>query len=366
MSNSLFRGLGSLRSFVQSRSAPGTAPGTLTAAPDERSTTINLFGFGPEGFAELEDASKEQIEAFLAKWPYLWVDVDGLGDIARLRELGQRLSLHPLALEDAVGERQRPKSEGYPEHHFVTLRMLSGSERLETEQLSIFFSDHVVVTLQGERPGDCLGPVRARIRAENSAIRQRGTSYLAYALVDTVVDNYFPLLDHLGERLEALELDVFAGRAGNAIGQIHAARHDLLTVRRLLLPTRDAIAHLMRDANQWVTDETRLYLRDTNDHAQKLFDVVELYWEVADGLMEVHFSMQNQKMNDVMRLLTLISTVFIPLSFIAGVYGMNFDPDSSGWNMPELKWAYGYPFALGLMLTCAATLFIVFRRRGWI
>jgi magnesium transporter len=362
----LLSGLTGLRGFLRRRTPPGSAPGTLSVDPAARRTRIRIMAYGPDRLIEEELDDPGLLPELVQAWPVVWVDVDGLADVDKLRQLGEVVGLHPLALEDAVGCHQRPKVERYPEHDFIVVRMVSLGERIATEQLSIFLSRSVVVTLQGERPGDSLEPVRERVRVARGLIREAGPDYLAYALTDAVIDHYFPVLEELGEQLEQLEEDVVAGLVENAPGRIHAAKHDLLAMRRALWPLREAIAALYREDSPQVAAETRVYLRDCHDHVVQLMDIVDTYREVAGSLMEIHLSSVSNRMNEVMKLLTIIGTVFIPLTFIAGLYGMNFDPSLSWWNMPELRWQFGYPFSLLLMAVAASVFLLYFRRRGWI
>ena len=361
----VFGGLASFRATLRRRTAPGTAPGTLTKDPAQTATTIRVMAYGPDELAELTLADLDSLPRLVRKWAVVWVDVDGLGDVAKLQQLGTLLGLHPLSLEDAVSCHQRSKVERYAEHDFIVVRMISLGVRIATEQLNLFLFKNVVVTLQGERPGDSLDPVRVRLRSGRGRIRSAGADYLAYALVDAVVDAYFPVLDEFGERLEALEDEVVSALREGAAKRIHAAKHDLMTVRRALWPLREAIAELHREESSQVTPETRIYLRDCLDHATQLTEIVETYREVASSLMDIHLSSVGNRMNEVMKMLTLIGTLFIPLTFIAGVYGMNFDPTRSPWNMPELHWQFGYPLALVLMATTAGAFLLYFRRRGW-
>jgi magnesium transporter len=358
--------LSSLTALVRRLSAPGTAPGTLPVHEDAHGATIRVMAYSPEQFLEREIEQPEEVRALLTEWPVTWIDVDGFGDTAKLAALAKIVELHPLAMEDAVTNYERPKVEHYTEHEFVVLRMLSLAERIQTEQLSLFVGPGFVVTLQGAHPGDSLDPVRDRIRASRGRIRSLGADYLAYALIDAVIDHYFPVVEAFGDRLEQLEGEVVTSLDQSAPARIHAARHDLLTVRRSVAPLKDAIASLYRDESPFVSNETRLYLRDCHDHAIQIVEVAEAYREIAGSLLEIHLSAANNRMNEVMKVLTVIATLFIPLTFIAGIYGMNFDRTSSPLNMPELGWYFGYPFALGLMAATTLGLLLYFRHRGWL
>lgn len=349
---------------VRRRRTPvGRPPGTLEADADAPPPVIRLIAFGPDEVVEREAADLESVREARGRWPVLWVDVDGLGDAALIAEIGRLFDLHPLALEDVLHVHQRPKHDEYGRCHFVVGRMLTPGERLDTEQVSLFFGRDFVVTFQ-ERAGDCWEPVRERIRKAQGRVRSAGADYLAYALLDAIVDAYFPVLEEFGERLEALEDRVVARPDRSAIGEIHSARRDLLTLRRAVWPLRDALNSLQRDVHL-VTDETRVYLRDCYDHTVRIIDVIETGREIAAGLMEVYLSSLSNRMNEIMKVLTIIATIFIPLGFVAGIYGMNFNPEISPWNMPELNWRWGYPFALGLMAVVAGVLLAYCWRKGW-
>ena len=355
-----------LRRLMRPRGAPGGAPGVLEAGPRERHTTLRAIAYGPSSYIEREIDSFGDIHDLISSWQVVWIDVDGFGDLDKLSELGQVCNLHPLALEDAVGCRQRPKVERYAEHTFIVVLMVSLAEHLETEQLSIFLKNKVVVTLQGGLPGDSLDPVRARIREGRGRIRTMDVSYLAHAIVDAAIDYYFPVLDELGSRLERIERGVLTHNTQDAPAQIYSVKHDLLSAQRLIRPLRDAVASLSRDQDLAIPDEVRQYFRDCHDHAVQLTEVVESYRDIANGLLDLHFSTMSQRMNEVMKLLTLVATLFIPLTFIAGIYGMNFDPRTSPWNMPEIRWSYGYPAVLALMAVIAVGLLLYYRSRGWL
>ena len=254
--------------------------------------------------------------------------------------------LHPLALEDTVNLHQRPKVETYDGYLFIVLRMpvalpstdgVSAS-RLETEQVTMALGRDFVVTFQ-ERSGDCFGPVRHRLRNPGGQIRQRGPDYLAYALIDAAIDAFFPILEAYGEQVEELEDDVVSQPGNRQIARIHELKRNLLTARRALWPLRDMVNALLREDSPLIDKQTLIYLRDCHDHASQLIDMIETYREICSGLVDIHLSSVSNRMNEVMKVLTIIATIFIPLTFIAGVYGMNFDPHAGPLSMPELELA---------------------------
>jgi magnesium transporter len=248
----------------------------------------------------------------------------------------------------------------------MVTRMARCTEHVFSEQLAIFLGEGFIVTFQGEDPGDSLEPVRKRIRLDQGRIRSEGPDYLAYAILDAVIDNYFPVIDQFGDLLEALEDDLSVKSTRNAVERIQHAKQDLLILRRAILPMRDVINTLVRDDNRFIGKQARLYLRDCYDHCVQLMDVISSYREMTGGLMELYLAGVSNRMNEIMKFLTLVSTVFIPLTFIVGVYGMNFDPSKSPYNMPELEWRYGYPVVLAVMLLLAVLLVLYFKKKGWL
>jgi magnesium transporter len=348
------------------RHAAGTSPGTLVADPQAPRPKLHAICYGPDGLDERDLASAAEARALLGTRAVLWLNVDGLGDAAVLERLGHDFGLHRLALEDTLNVGQRPKLDRYADHFFLVARMPDVREGvLGTEQLAVFCGGNFVITFQ-ERAGDCFDPVRRRLREGAGRMRSAGPDYLVYALVDRTVDDYFPAAESCSDRLDTLETEVLAKAGPDTVARLHQVRRDLLLVRRALWPLREVVASLARDTDKLVADETRLYLRDCYDHVVELMDLVENYRDIAAGLMEVYLSVVSNRMNEIMKVLTIISTIFIPLTFISSIYGMNFERGAGPFAMPELGWAWGYPFVMGLMLVTAIALLVYFRRRGWL
>jgi magnesium transporter len=296
-----------------------------------------------------------------------WLDVEG-HDVELVAALGEALAIHPLALEDVINVGQRTKSEDFPNAVFVVLEcfFLDGAGgSVGKEQISLVIQPDVVLSVR-ERRSDLFEPVRARIRGGKPRIRGGGTGYLAYALLDTVVDHLFPVLEHIGDRIEEIEETILEHPTPEAVSQLHELRRELLVIRRSVWPLRDMLNGLARTEEEVFSDETLLYLRDVVDHATMASDLVETLREMVSSAMELYLSSISNRMNEVMKVLTIIATLFIPLSFIAGLYGMNFDPAASPWNMPELDWYWGYPAVLALMAVVALGLLVFFRRRRWL
>ena len=296
-----------------------------------------------------------------------WVDVRGIGHRPTLERLGEIFHIHPLALEDVVNVPQRPKSDAYPDQQVVVARRvrLDDAGLICAEQIGIVFGKGFVLTVQERSDSDALAPVRERIHKGRGIMRKSGADYLAYAMIDSIVDGFYPVLEGLGEHLEDLELRVMDPQRSTS-KQIHDVKRELLTLRRAIWPQRDLVNGLLRDDSPHVAKETRIYLRDTYDHAVQVMDMVETFREIASGLMDLYLSSISNRMNEIMKVLTIISTIFLPITFIAGVYGMNFETGASPWNMPELKWPLGYPFALALMAGSVVSMLVYYRRNGWL
>jgi magnesium transporter len=347
------------------RAPPGAAPGTLIVDPRAPKPVITVIAYGPDGFTEEHPSNLAALRAYLDRWPVTWINVDGLGDAGLLKSLGEMFHIHPLALEDVINVHQRAKVEPYQENQFIVARMVDLKEDVLTEQVSFFLGPNYVVTFQ-EKVGDCFDPVRERIRTPGHRIRAAGADFLCYSLLDAVMDAYYPILEQFGDRLDALQEEVLAKPTRTTVTLIHNAKRDLRTLRRAIWPLREVFNALYRDPVPLITADTRLYFRDCYDHTIQIIDLVETYREMASDLTDVYLSSVSQKMNEIMKVLTIIATIFIPLTFIVGIYGMNFNPDASPWNMPELNWRLGYPFALGLMAATVVVMLLFFRRKGWL
>lgn len=342
----------------------GSSPGTLAKSVDTASVKIRLVSYDENNLVEetLEDV--HQLQARLGQRRVDWIDIQGLADHDVLRNIADSFNLHALALEDIVHVHQRPKLESYADHLFIVTRMPNMEGEVLTEQLSMVLGENYLITFQ-ERPGDCFDAVRQRIRNSKGRIRQSGPDYLAYALIDAVLDAYFPLLEQYSDSVENLEFEVANMAEQVPVPRLHKLKRELLELRRAIWPQREMISAMQRDETGMVTEGTRTYLRDCHDHALQLLDIVETYREIASSMMDLYLSSINLRMNEAIKVLTIIATVFIPLGFIASIYGMNFDPDVSPFNMPELDWYFGYPFALSLMLIVALSFLIYFWRQGW-
>ena len=340
----------------------GQAPGMLSIDPAWPQPVIRVMAYGPDGYVE-EQTEVDGLSSFLDAWPVAWVNVDGLGDEVVLRGLGEAFSLHRLALEDVVNLGQRSKVEAYDEDLFIVARTPSDWTR-PAEQLTLVLGSNYVLSFQ-ETAGDSFDGVRERIRHGRGKIRKMGPDYLTYALIDAVIDSYFPILEEISGRLEALEEEVLDSPDQRTVAQVYEVKRRLLELKRTIWPQREALNSLIRDAGSQIGAETALYFRDSYDHAIRIAEMVESQRDLCSDLMSTYLSVVSNRMNEVMKVLSIIGTVFIPLGFIAGLYGMNFDPEISPYNMPELGWYFGYPFALTLMGATTIGLLIYFWRKGW-
>jgi magnesium transporter len=296
-----------------------------------------------------------------------WIDIEG-SDIELIAAIGNRLGVPALALEDIANTGQRPKVDEYDECLFIVVDHVSldpEGKHVDKMQISIVVKNGVVVTVR-EMPGTTFDPVRDRLRSAKGRVRSAGTDYLTYALIDTVVDHYFPVLDTIGEQIAGIEERIDEQPAPDDVVELHRIRRNLILLRRSAWPLREMLGRLQHAEIELIQESTSMYLRDVADHLALIADMIETYREMVSGLMELHMSAASNRMNEVMKVLTIIATIFIPLSFIAGVYGMNFDPKASPYNMPELAWAWGYPTALALMAAVAAGLLLFFKRRHWL
>lgn len=345
---------------------PGTPPGTLVRAEHAEPPRISVVTFSRVEMDEAQDLTVHEALTRVSPGQVTWINVDGHGDPTVFARLGERFALHPLALEDVLNVGQRPKVERYDKHYFVVMRMVQlppaggpAPDHVDEEQVSLFFGADWVITVQERSVGDCFRTVREAIRQGRGRVREAGADFVAYLLLDAIVDAYFPVIESMAERLQALEEDTVDGPADGVLLRMQRLRHQLLTLRRAVWPMREEVATLQREDGGLVTAETKVFLRDVYDHTIQALELVESLRETAVSLMEVYLSAQNQRLNSVMKVLTVIATVFIPLTFIASIYGMNFE------HMPELGWTYGYPFALGLMAVTAGAMVAYFRWRGW-
>ncbi len=350
---------------------PGAPPGTLERAAGEEvapPARVSLLRYR-EGSAveENRDAVLADCKAPAADAPgVLWLHIQGSPNAEQLKVLGDNFALHPLALEDIFNQEGRAKFESYEAQQFVVLNHVhrEADGGLRSDPVSFFLGENYLISID-ECSRDAFDPVRQRIHGKGK-FRARDAGYLLYALMDVVVDGGFPLLEALGNRLEDLEDEILAHANREARNKIYYLRRELMQLRRAWWPQREVIAALMREGGEFLSETTRLYLRDCYDHCVLVVDFVENYREMTSGLLDTYLSAVSQRMNDIMKALTIIATIFLPLSFIVGLYGMNFSPEASHWNMPELHWRFGYFYALGVMLAIVVGMLVWFRHKHWL
>ncbi len=341
----------------------GLPPGSLVGVSGESCTvtTIKLFTYSPDEWTETDPRTIGEVPE-LDPNRITWLDIDGLDDTSIVTSVGERFHLHPLLLEDVLNTDHRPKLEEYPEQLFVVAKMLSLDEETEgivDEQISLVLGKGYVVTFQ-EKPGDVLDPIRDRIRHNTGRVRKMGADYLLYALLDVIVDNYFLIVEDLGERIEALERKISVRPGNEDLLTIQEIRSLLITVARYSTPVRELAGRMNTVQSDLVSKGTRRYVNDLQDHTVYIAESINTFRDMLTNLENTYHAGQNARMTQVMKLLTIISTIFIPLTFVVGIYGMNFD------HMPELRWKYGYFIVMGIMAVIAGIMLMWFRRKRWL
>ena len=346
---------------------PGTAPGTLVAKSDRRRpVTIHLIDYTEDRLEEVRLASAADCRDYLVRESRTWIQVNGQADPETLRNLGDLFGLHDLALEDVLNTGQRPKLELYDDQLFIIAAMpFYDGENLDIVQVSLFIGKNYLICLC-PLDEDPFEPVRKRMRLPNNRrFATRGIDYLLYALLDLVTDSAFPVLEQFGYQLEEMETDLLENPNQRTLAQIHSLKRELLVLRRVLWPQRELLTSLMRTEDPLIHANTQVYFRDCQDHSVQIIELLESFREMATSMLDIYLSSISQRTNETMRVLTIIATIFIPLTFVAGVYGMNFTNPDSPWAMPELGWYFGYPMVWGVMIALTAGLLWFFKRRGW-
>lgn len=341
---------------------PGSEPGTLIIEPDAKPSRIILIDYDEDNAIRKVDITPNACAPYIGTNTVSWMDIQGLGSETVLKQVGEIFNLHPLLLEDVVNVPQRPKLEDYNNQLLVISQMVRLKEDesgFDTEQVSFVLGKRYLLSFQEEELQDCFEIVRDRIRTSQGRVRKSGADYLTYLLLDTIIDGYFPVVEHYEDRIEALEDMIISNPDRDTMQEIYDVRRELLALRRLIWPMRNVLHLLMRDHHGIVSDEVQIYFRDSYDHVIQILEIIEAYRELAASLMDVYMSTMGNKLNEIMKFLTVISTIFIPLTFIVGVYGMNFD------NMPELKGEWSYFIVWLVMLAVAGGLIFYFWRKGW-
>ena len=352
------------RTTKKRSSKAGLPPGTLVHVGEKKveSVRITFIDYDEQSFQEKQVPNIEECLKLKDTPTVTWINIDGLHDIELLEKLGKGFELHPLVLEDILSTGQRPKFEDYEKYIFIVLKMLSYSEEkqsVEVEQVSLILGPNYVISFQ-ERVGDVFENIRDRIRNAKGRVRKMGPDYLAYSLIDAVVDNYFVILERFGEKIESMEEEVVGDPTEKTVQQIHSLKREMIALRKSIWPLRELIGGIQKSESSLINETTDVYLRDVYDHTIQIIDTIESFRDTVSGLLDIYLSSLSNKMNAVMKVLTIIATLFIPLTFVAGIYGMNFE------YMPELKVRWGYGAVWLVMITIAVIMLFYFRRKKWL
>ncbi len=342
----------------------GLPPGTLVHVGERKTEQVRIscIDYDENRFDEKQVPRAEQCADFKKTPTVTWINVDGIHEVEVIRKLGNDFGLHSLVLEDILNTSQRPKIEEFEKFIFVVLKMLQfdhKNESVEVEQVSMVIGENFLISFQ-ERAGDVFEQVRERLRTGKGRIRSMRVDYLAYSLVDALVDNYFAIMEKLGEKIEGLEEEVLIQPAEKTVQKIHFVKREMVRLRRSVWPLREVISGLQRNDSGIIQEGTQIYLRDVYDHTIQVMDTIESYRDIVSGLVEVYLSSVSNRMNAVMKVLTIIATIFIPLTFVAGIYGMNFQ------HMPELEWKWGYPCVILVMGAIFIVMLVYFRSKKWL
>jgi magnesium transporter len=348
----------------------GMAPGTLIyiGEPRDEPVLITVLRYDSQRFEEYECKSAADALALCEPGWTTWINVDGLHDPALVGTIGERFGVHPLIMEDILNTEQRPKVDDGEDGFFVLLKMIDAQDdgvKIVSEQVSLIVRNGVVVSFQ-ERRGDVFDAVRERLRTNKGRVRRKNADYLAYVMIDAIVDNYFVVLEAIADRLEDIEEELTGSPTPQTLQNVYAVKKALIFLRKSISPLREVMLALGRGTISFICEETRAYMHDTYEHAVRVVESIELHRDTVTSMLDLYLSGVSQRTNEIMKVLTIIATIFIPLTFISGLYGMNFNSEASPYNMPELNWRYGYFFALGLMALVSAALIAYFKRRNWL
>jgi len=342
----------------------GLSPGTLVHVGERKAekVRIKILDYDEAQFEEKEAKTVEECFPFKDKPSVTWINIDGLHEVELVEKLGNHFGLHPLLLEDILNTEQRPKMEDFGDYIFIVLKMLYYDEKgndIEAEQVSMILGSNFVISFK-ESEGDVFDPVRDRIRKKKGRIRKAGADYLAYALLDTIVDNYFIILENVGERMEDTEQQLATNPTSETLQFIHELKKVMIFLRKSIWPIREVVSGLERCESTLIHKSTGAYLRDVYDHTIQIIDTVEGFRDMISGMLDIYLSSISNRMNEVMKVLTIFASIFIPLTFVAGLYGMNFE------FMPELKWHWGYFAVLFVMFLVGISMLVYFRRKRWL
>ena len=352
--------------FVKRRSKKaGLPPGTLVHVGEEKiaEPEITIIDYDEEHFHERQAKQVEECFVFKETPTMTWINVEGLHQVEILEKLGECYGFHPLVLEDILNTDQRPKMEDHGEYIYIVLKMLthnSTRDKIITEQVSIILGTNFVISFQEGGQGDVFNPIRDRIKSSKARIRKMGADYLAYSLLDAVVDNYFIIMEKIGEDIELLEERLVTQPNPETLHMIHRLKREMLFLRKAIWPLREVISGVERGGASLFKESTRIYLRDVYDHTIQVIDTLETFRDMVSGMLDIYLSSVSNRLNSVMKVLTIIATIFMPLTFLAGIYGMNFK------YMPELEWKWGYPFIWLVMAGIGVSMVLYFKKKRWL
>ncbi len=352
------------RSVKRHTKKAGSSPGTLVHIGEKKleQTRITLIDFDEDNFQERLLETVEEAFPLRDLPTKTWINIDGLHDIDVIEKTGRHFNIHPLVLEDILNTGQRPKAEEFENVLFVVLKMLDydkAAEKIRSEQFSLVLGSNFLITFQ-EVPGDVFNPVRERIRKPQTRIRKSGCDYLAYTLIDAIVDHYFIILEALGDKIEDLEAELLDNPSQSTMGIIHGLKQEMIYVRKHIWPIREIINSLVKNESSLVQEQTHVYFRDVYDHTIQVMDTIESYRDILSSMLDIYLSSVSNKMNEIMKVLTIIATIFIPITFVAGIYGMNFK------YMPELEWRWGYFMVWTLIVIVAGIMIGYFKKKQWL
>lgn len=344
--------------------APGTSPGTLVPAPEKKSakSRITLIAYDQDHYLKKEIDTIEEALPLKDSPTVTWINIDGLHDIALIESVGRQFGIHPLTQEDIVNIGQRPKAEDFDDYIYIVFKMLSyrdGTDQIESEQVSLILGSNFLISFQ-EAPGDVMAPVRERIEKGKGRIRKAGCDYLAYALIDAVVDHYFIVLEAFGERIEDLEAELLSDPTPNSLQHLYAMKRDVIFFRKQVWPIRELLNRLVKEESPLIDKSVDVFISDVYDHTIQIIDTIESFRDLMAGLLDIYLSTISNRMNAIMKMLTIMATIFIPLSFIAGIYGMNFE------YMPELKWHWAYPTLWAIFISIFLGMLAWFKSKKWL
>lgn len=345
-------------------------PGELVHIGEKKieKVRITIIDYDEEKFQEKEVKTVEECFPFKEKPTVTWINIDGLHQVDIIEKLGKHFDVHPLVLEDILNTDQRPKIETFENYIFLVLKMIYYDEKkhqIHTEQVSLILGSNFVISFQ-ESVGDVFDHIRERIRNNKGRIRKTNADYLAYALIDAIVDNYFIILEKIGDKVEDMEEELVSNPVPEILQNIHNLKREMIFLRKSVWPIREVISALQREESTLIQESTYIYLRDLYDHTIQVIDTVETFRDMISGMVDIYMSSVSNKMNEIMKVLTIFAAIFIPLTFIVGVYGMNFNPNISPFNMPELNWYLGYPMIWIIIIAVAGSMLVYFRRKKWL